>query len=106
MTARYPDTTPPETPDISARLPEPRAHSDSYPHRYRNVLRVKKETIQTIAQSKLLLTGGIDVSADKSANMPKYIMDDISDAMKGKLPDEFRDVLEQYYRRLSEQPNK
>jgi hypothetical protein len=36
--------------------------------------------------------------------MPKYIRDDIADAMKGKLPSEFRDVLEQYYRRLSEAP--
>ena len=35
--------------------------------------------------------------------MPKYIRDNVADAMKGKLPAAYRDVLEQYYRRISEQ---
>ncbi len=73
--------------------------------RYRNVLRARKDVVGVLQQSKLLLSGQIDVSADTSTNMPKYIMDDISDAMKGKLPDEYREVLQQYYRRLSEQGN-
>ncbi|MFB3890389.1 MAG: hypothetical protein ACE15C_00045 [Phycisphaerae bacterium] len=73
--------------------------------RYKNVLRARKDVINTLTQSKLLLTGGIDVTSDTSVNMPKYIMDDISDAMKGKLPEEFREALKQYYTRLSEQPN-
>jgi hypothetical protein len=69
--------------------------------RYQNVLRAREQTISALKQSKLRI-GQIDVARDTSAEMPKYIRDDIADAMKGKLPSEFRDVLEQYYRRLSE----
>jgi hypothetical protein len=83
-----------------------RVQRDLENFRYRNVLRARNEVMGSLAQSKLLLSGKIDVSADTSAGMPKYIMDDISDAMKGKLPDEYREVLEQYYRRLSETPGK
>ena len=37
--------------------------------------------------------------------MPKYIRDNIADAMKGKLPAGYREALQQYYRRLSERAN-
>jgi hypothetical protein len=46
--------------------------------------------------------GQIDVVQDTSAEMPKYVREDISDAMNGKLPAEFEDVLKVYYSRLSE----
>jgi len=71
--------------------------------KYQNVLRAREQTISALRQSKLRI-GQIDVARDTSAEMPKYVRDDIADAMKGKLPSEFRDVLEQYYRRLSETP--
>lgn len=83
-----------------------RVKADLESFRYRNVLRARKETLGALSQSKLLLSGQIDVSNDTSVSMPKYIMDDISDAMKGNLPEEFREVLQQYYKRLSEQPRK
>ena len=80
-----------------------RVKKDLEAYRYKNVLRARDETVGAIRQSKELLTGKIDVHADTSTNMPKYLMDDISDAMKGNLPDEYREVLKQYYQRLSEE---
>ena len=69
--------------------------------RYQNVLRARNRTLSALQQTKLRI-GKIDVVEDTTAALPKYIRDDIADAMKGKLPDEFKDVLEHYYRRLSE----
>jgi len=69
--------------------------------RYQNVLRARNQTLAALRQSKLRI-GTIDVTEDTSGAMPKYVRDDIADAMKGKLPEEFKDVLEHYYRRLSE----
>ncbi len=71
--------------------------------RYQNVLRQRNTTLSALRQSKLRI-GKLDVTEDTSNGMPKYIRDDIADAMKGKLPEEFKDVLEQYFRRLSEAP--
>ncbi|HUT01052.1 MAG TPA: hypothetical protein VM031_01255 [Phycisphaerae bacterium] len=82
-----------------------RVQRDLEKGRYQNVLRAKNKTLAALRQSKLRI-GNIDVTEDTSSAMPKYIRDDIADAMKGKLPEEFRDVLEHYYRRLSENPQK
>jgi len=79
-----------------------RVRGDLEQGRYQNVLRARHQTIAALRQSKLLLAGKIDVSADTSSTMPKYIRDEIADAMQGKLPEEYKEVLRQYYRRLSE----
>ena len=79
-----------------------RVKSDLDSYRYQNVMRTKDQTLAALKQSRLRI-GEIDVTADESAGMPKYVRDNIADAMKGKLPEEFKDVLEQYYKRLSEQ---
>jgi len=78
-----------------------RVQRDLEKGRYQNVLRARNKTLGALRQSKLRI-GAIDVTEDTSGGMPKYIRDDIADAMKGKLPEEFKDVLEHYYRRLSE----
>jgi len=80
-----------------------RVRSDLERYRYQNVLRTKDAALGAIRQTSLLLSGKIDVAADSSSAMPKYIRDDIADAMQGKLPAEYKDVLEQYYRRLGQQ---
>ncbi len=80
-----------------------KVRNDLENYRYNNVLRGKKETLESRKDSKLMLSGKMDVTTDTTSTMPKRVRDDISDAMKGKVPDEYRDVLEQYYRRLSEQ---
>jgi hypothetical protein len=73
--------------------------------KYQNVLRERNETLAALKQAKLRI-GDIDVAEDASDAVPKYVRDDIADAMKGKLPAEYKDVLEQYYRRLSEAQRK
>ena len=78
-----------------------RVQRDLEKGRYRNVLRAREQTISALKQSRLRI-GQIDVAQDASAEMPKYIRDDIHDAMNGKLPTEFQDVLRVYYSRLSE----
>jgi len=80
-----------------------RVRRDLAEYRYQNVLRARKETLGAIRQTRLLLSGEIDVAADSSSPMPKYVRDNVADAMKGKLPAAYRDVLHQYYRRISEQ---
>lgn len=71
-------------------------------YRYENALRAQKNAVAALSESKLHLTGGIDVTRDATSAMPKYIRDNIADAMQGKLPNEFRNVVEQYYRRLGQ----
>ena len=71
-------------------------------YRYRNALRARRVTIGALRRTHLLLTGKIDVTTDATANMPKYVKDDIADARKAKLPAEYRDVLTEYFRRLAE----
>ncbi len=81
-----------------------RVRSDLEQFRYHNALRMRKELVGNLKSSTLMLSGEIDVQADETSAMPKYIRDDISDAMNAKLPAEFKDVLKQYYQRLSETP--
>jgi len=80
-----------------------RVRGDLEAHRYQNVLRSKDSTLSSLRQTKMLLAGQIDVTADTSSGLPKYVRDDIADAMKGNLPEQYKDVLEQYYKRLGEQ---
>lgn len=72
-------------------------------HRYQNVLRAKDSTLEGLKETRLLLTGEVDVKADTSAAMPKRVRDDISDAMKGKMPEQYKGALENYYKRLNQQ---
>ena len=76
--------------------------NDLAANRYQNALRSRKDVTGALRQSKFLLAGKVDVAADNSSGMPKYVRDNIADAMKGKLPAEFQGVVEQYYRRLGE----
>ena len=78
-----------------------RVHTDLVNYRYQNLLREKKGILEALKETKLHIGRGIDVTVDTSSTMPKYVDDEIADAMKGNMPEEFREVLEQYYKRLS-----
>ncbi|MDP6635036.1 MAG: hypothetical protein QGG42_09075 [Phycisphaerae bacterium] len=80
-----------------------RVKDDLDKFRYRNALRARKEVVGALQDTAMLLSGDVDVQADVSASMPKYIRDDIADAMTGALPEEFREVLKQYYHRLNQE---
>ncbi len=82
------------------------AEKDLENHRYTNALRSKDAAVDALKQTRLAVDKKVDVSADTSAAMPKYIKDNISNAATGKMPEEFRDVMENYYRRLGEQGGK
>jgi hypothetical protein len=79
-----------------------RVHDDLENNRYQNALRQRPTIMDALSQTKLALTNDVKVQADTSAQMPKYVKDGLNDAMKGKIPEEYRDVLEEYYKRLSE----
>ena len=78
-------------------------HEDLKQYRYHNALRARDKVLGALKDSSLLLSGDVEVQADVTSAMPKYIRDDIADAMNGALPEEFREALKQYYRRLSRQ---
>jgi len=59
--------------------------------------------VGALQDTAMLLSGDVDVQADATSSMPKYIRDDIADAMNGTLPEEFREVLKQYYHRLNQE---
>jgi len=80
-----------------------RVKNDLDKFRYHNALRARKEVVGALQDTAMLLSGDVDVQADVTASMPKYIRDDIADAMKGTLPEEFREVLKQYYHRLNQE---
>jgi len=42
----------------------------------------------------------VDVVRDASTDVPKYIRENINDAMGADLPAEHREQLQQYYRRI------
>lgn len=80
-----------------------RVQSDLDNFRYQNALRRRGITLSALNKTRQLLTGQVDITVDSTSNMPKRIRDDISDAMKAKLPAEYSEVLQKYFRRLSEQ---
>ncbi len=81
-----------------------RVKNDLTQKRYKNALRHRHATLAAMNKTRQLLTQGreIDVAEDTSQAMPKYIRDNINNSMQGKQPAEYREVLQQYYRRLSE----
>ena len=79
-----------------------RVYNDLKNYGYQNALRSRHATLKALGDLGGMKTGDIDVSIDTSVNMPKYIRDNIADAMKGSLPEAYREALEQYYRRVAE----
>ncbi len=70
-------------------------------YRYTNALRQKDVTLKTLRRTQLMLAGKIDVTADATASMPKYIRDEIADTMKADLPAAYREALKRYFTRLA-----
>ena len=77
-----------------------RVKADLENFRYRNALRARQTVLAGMAKSTLMLTGKVRVETDTTGGMPKHVRDNIADAMKGQVPEGFRDVMEQFYRRL------
>ncbi|MCP4376820.1 MAG: hypothetical protein GY794_11670, partial [bacterium] len=80
-----------------------RVKNDLDKFRYHNALRARKEVVSALQDTAMLLSGDIDVQADVTSSLPKYIRDDIADAKNATLPEEFREVLMQYYRRVNQE---
>ncbi len=76
--------------------------TDMAANRYQNALRARHVTIESLQQTRLALSGRLDVQADTSAAMPKYVRDDVADAMQDKLPPQFEEALREYYKKLNE----
>jgi len=51
-------------------------------------------TLGALRRTQLLLAGKIDVTADATANMPKYVKDDIADSRQSELPEEYRQAVQ------------
>ena len=79
-----------------------RVQRDLVNYRYVNALRQRRVTLSALRRTHELLTGKIDVTTDATADRPKYVREDVADAMRAKVPAEYRLVLEEYFRRLAE----
>jgi len=77
-----------------------RAGNDLANYRYRNVLRTRQATLGALRDARDQLTVDVDVVRDASTDVPKYIRENINDAMGADLPAEHREQLQQYYRRI------
>lgn len=81
-----------------------RVREDLQAGEYRNALRRRGETLQAIRQAHRMLDGEVTVRQDPTDALPEYVRDDINQARNGKLPQQYRQAIEAYYRRISEQP--
>ena len=79
-----------------------RVQGDLANYRYQNALRQRDAVVGSLGASRMLLTRKINVLEDTSSGVPKYVRDDIQDAMQGPLPPQYRDVLESYMHKLSQ----
>jgi len=79
-----------------------RVGGDLENYRFANALRRRDVTLGALRRTQLLLAGKIDVTADATANMPKYVKDDIADSRQSELPEEYRQALKEYFTRLAE----
>ncbi len=82
-----------------------RVQRDLEAGRYQNALRRRTSTLRALRQTRDMLTGQIDVQRDASAALPKDKLDDITDAMQHAQPKQYKEALQQYYQRLSENAN-
>ncbi|NLW85829.1 MAG: DUF4175 domain-containing protein [Planctomycetes bacterium] len=71
-------------------------------YRYNNALRRREAVIESLARSRLAVGSPITVTQDVSSPMPKHVQENMSDARRGRLPEEYREILESYYRRLEQ----
>ena len=78
-----------------------RVRGDLVNYRYRNALRRRDSVIGSLRSSHEVLTKPMEVIEDASATTPKYIRDDIEDAMQNPLPPQYRAVLESYLDKLA-----
>jgi len=70
--------------------------------RYENALRAREAIRENLKDAKLHLTGdNITVRTDASAGMPKYVVDDMNDAALRNLPEEYKEALQEYFRKLN-----
>ena len=79
-----------------------RVGTDLENYRFTNALRQRDVTLDALRRTQLLLAGKINVTADATANMPKYVKDDITDSSQSNLPAEYRQALKEYFTRLAE----
>lgn len=79
-----------------------RVQNDLKQNRYTNALRARKQVLSALGDTAMLVSGEVTVQADTSQTMPKHVKEDIADAMNGTLPEEFRQALKQYFKRISQ----
>ncbi|MCK5114577.1 MAG: hypothetical protein KAR11_07435 [Phycisphaerae bacterium] len=77
-----------------------RVRNDLERGEYQNALRRRRGVISNLQDARKSFGKKLEVTGDTSAGGAKQIRDDISDAMKGKFPAEYREALQEYYKRL------
>lgn len=80
-----------------------RIRGDLQAGRYTNALRKRDEMLGALRQMRSAVGPAVRVERDASAALPKGLRESIDEARGGKLPAEYRETLEEYYRRLGQQ---
>jgi hypothetical protein len=70
--------------------------------RYRNALRQKPVLLESLRDTRAFLVGEVRMTYDRSAPLPPYLRDQLTDARAQKAPEGYEDLLKKYYERLSE----
>ena len=80
-----------------------RVESDLDANRYQNAMRERDVLLDSLDESKLMLGGQIHAQRDTTPTPGGKLHHQIDDAMKGELPAAWKDALDQYYQKLSQQ---
>lgn len=80
-----------------------RIEADLAANRYQSALRRKDVLLERLDTSRLLTGAAIHVTSGTTPDGPSKRRRDVADAMKGELPPAWRDALQKYYERLSEE---
>ena len=80
-----------------------RVESDLHANRYQTAMRRKDILLDSMDNSRTLLSGQVAVQHDNTPATNRKLQQDINDAMKGNLPPAWEDALKAYYRKLGEQ---
>lgn len=67
-----------------------------------NYAELQKRIVEKLAQAKKVLGAEVRSNEDTAAHLPKRLRDQLESAMDEEAPAEYRDLIEQYYKNLSE----
>jgi hypothetical protein len=79
-----------------------RVQRDILAGRYQSALRQRDVVLESLKDTKMLLSGEVRIRQDSSAALPNEVQKDVLDALEKPMPRGYEEYLKRYYERLSE----